>query len=46
MKLKLKQKFNYHLASGLALFAALVVSTASFFFVYQDETPAELLSAE
>ncbi|MGO4375414.1 cyclic lactone autoinducer peptide [Paenibacillus sp. MCAF20] len=42
----MKKKAMYHLATVLGLAAVLVVTTASFLFIYQDETPAELLSAE
>jgi cyclic lactone autoinducer peptide len=38
------KKVTYMAASALGFFATLVVSTASFYFVYQGETPAELLS--
>ncbi|WP_084146880.1 cyclic lactone autoinducer peptide [Paenibacillus wynnii] len=37
------KKSIYALASGLSLFAAIIVSTPSFLFIYQGETPRELL---
>ncbi|WP_082198563.1 cyclic lactone autoinducer peptide [Bacillus sp. FJAT-26390] len=37
------KKATYGFATALGLLAVAVVSTASFLFVYQDETPAELL---
>ncbi|WP_270172131.1 cyclic lactone autoinducer peptide [Paenibacillus sp. SYP-B4298] len=35
----------YHIATVLGALAVLVVSTASWLYVYQDETPEELLKA-
>lgn len=37
-------KVAFLAASALSAFAALSVSPASFWFVYQNETPAELLT--
>ncbi|WP_410514995.1 cyclic lactone autoinducer peptide [Paenibacillus sp. BR2-3] len=37
------RKSIYALATGLSLFAVMVVSTASFVYIYQGETPEELL---
>lgn len=37
------KKSIYALASGLSMVAILVVSTASFLYVYQGDTPDELL---
>lgn len=37
------KKVAYASASMLSLFAAFVVSTASFLYIYQGETPEELL---
>ncbi|WP_138751780.1 cyclic lactone autoinducer peptide [Paenibacillus sinopodophylli] len=39
------KRATYGFASALSLFAVAVVSTASFLFIYQDETPAELLKS-
>ncbi|URN94537.1 MAG: cyclic lactone autoinducer peptide [Candidatus Pristimantibacillus lignocellulolyticus] len=38
------KKATFLTASALSVVATLTVSTASFWFVYQNETPAELLS--
>jgi cyclic lactone autoinducer peptide len=39
----MKKFMTYKLASFLSVAALVVVSTASFLYVHQDETPEELL---